>query len=85
MSRDPSWRPFEPQPWADQAICAGIGGDEFFPEKNLNGGRAKRICMNCPVRLPCLQYALDNHEWGIWGGTSDMERRRIRNQGEDVA
>lgn len=40
--------------------------------------RAAAICDKCPVKVPCLEFALDNHErWGVWGGKAWYERRRI--------
>ena len=38
-----------------------------------------RICTSCEVKAECLDYALDNDErFGIWGGLSERERRRLR-------
>lgn len=64
--------------WQEEALCAQVGGDEWFPDKGGSVRDAKRICMACPVREACLQYALDNVErFGIWGGKSERERRRL--------
>ena len=39
---------------------------------------ARRICAECPVKAPCLEYALQNRiDHGVWGGASERERRRI--------
>ena len=38
---------------------------------------AKAICAECPYKVRCLTYALKNHEQGIWGGTTERDRRRI--------
>jgi WhiB family redox-sensing transcriptional regulator len=39
---------------------------------------AKRVCKTCEVRSLCLEYALHNRiDHGVWGGTSERERRRI--------
>ena len=67
-------------------LLAGGGDDEpewhdeaFFPEKGGSTREAKRICESCEVRQECLEYALANDErFGIWGGLSEMERRRLR-------
>jgi hypothetical protein len=39
---------------------------------------AKAICAECPYKARCLEYALVNHEIGIWGGTTDRQRSLIR-------
>ncbi len=51
----------------------------FFPERGSSTKEAKSICALCPVNQQCLDYALMNGEkFGIWGGTSERERRKIR-------
>ena len=66
-------------PWADQAKCLVAEPDTFFPEKGGSTREAKRICAQCPVTAECLEYALENDErFGIWGGLSERERRRLR-------
>ena len=53
--------------------------DPFFPEKGQPTRVAKRICAPCPVRTECLEYALAAGErWGVWGGLSERERRRLK-------
>lgn len=67
--------------WKMGAACLGVDPDLFFPERgeNADNAEAKRICRSCPVQVECLDYALENREiYGIWGGTSERERRRIR-------
>ncbi|WP_407923950.1 WhiB family transcriptional regulator [Corynebacterium comes] len=69
------------QEWQDQALCAQTDPEAFFPEKGGSTREAKRICMACPVRDDCLEYALEHDErFGIWGGLSDRERRRLKKQ-----
>lgn len=64
--------------WRDDAACAQVGGDEWFPELGSTNHRAKAVCDGCTVREACLQYALDNNEtWGVWGGLSPTERRGL--------
>lgn len=41
------------------------------------GKEAKAICAECPYKVRCLEYAIKNHELGIWGGTTERERRSI--------
>jgi WhiB family transcriptional regulator, redox-sensing transcriptional regulator len=65
--------------WQDRALCAQTDPEAFFPEKGGSTREAKRICTTCPVRDECLEYALGNDErFGIWGGLSERERRRLK-------
>ena len=65
--------------WQDRALCAETDPEAFFPEKGGSTREAKKICVQCPVRAECLEYALANDErFGIWGGLSERERRRLR-------
>ena len=69
------------EPWRLDALCAETDPEAFFPEKGGSTREAKRVCAGCPVVGQCLQYALDQDErFGIWGGLSERERRRIRMQ-----
>ena len=69
----------EPERWQDRALCAQTDPEIFFPEKGGSTREAKKICARCPVRAECLEYALKNDErFGIWGGLSERERRRLR-------
>lgn len=71
----------EDQSWQDFANCLGIDPDLFFPERGASTKDAKEVCRSCVVREDCLEYALVNGEkFGIWGGMSERERRRIRRQ-----
>lgn len=65
--------------WRDRALCAQTDPDAFVPDKGGSTVQAKKICGTCPVRQQCLDYALANNERGIWGGTSDTERAKMRN------
>jgi WhiB family redox-sensing transcriptional regulator len=68
----------QPPAWTEQALCAQIDLEAFFPEKGGSTRAAKRICAECPVKTPCLRYALDHAErFGIWGGVTERERRRM--------
>jgi WhiB family transcriptional regulator, redox-sensing transcriptional regulator len=65
--------------WQDRALCAQTDPEAFFPEKGGSTREAKRVCRNCEVRTECLEFALENDErFGIWGGLSERERRRIK-------
>ena len=63
------------------ANCLGVDPDLFFPERGASTKEAKLVCQGCVVREDCLEYVLSNGEkFGIWGGLSERERRRIRRQ-----
>lgn len=65
--------------WQSEALCAQTDPEAFFPEKGGSTRDAKRVCGACNVRSECLEYALTNDErFGIWGGLSERERRRLR-------
>jgi WhiB family redox-sensing transcriptional regulator len=67
--------------WQDFANCLGVDPDLFFPERGASTREAKEVCRGCVVREECLEFALANGEkFGIWGGLSERERRRIRRQ-----
>ena len=67
--------------WQVQANCLGVDPDLFFPERGASTREAKAVCRACVVRQDCLEYALVNGEkFGIWGGLSERERRRLRRQ-----
>lgn len=65
--------------WRDLAACRGSDWDLFVPVRGEPVLEAKEVCRGCVVREDCLEYALANGEkFGIWGGMSERERRRIR-------
>lgn len=65
--------------WQSDALCAQVDPEAFFPEKGGSTRDAKRICTQCDVKEQCLNYALEHDErFGIWGGLSERERRRLR-------
>jgi WhiB family redox-sensing transcriptional regulator len=72
--------------WQAKAACRGPQSAVFFPpshferkdEKEAREARAKAICAACPVRRPCLDYALRIREpHGIWGGLNEVERKQV--------
>lgn len=67
--------------WVSRAACRGEDPAMFFPEYGMSryAYRALAICAECPVKAECLDHALTHdEEYGIWGGTSQRERRRIK-------
>ena len=78
--------------WRDEAACLDHDTNLWFPDDLLDQDpdgpqkretprlyrQAKRICLSCPVREECLEYALDFPEpYGMWGGTTRPERLNI--------
>ena len=67
--------------WQEYANCLGVDPDLVCPVRGASTREAKEVCRGCVVRDDCLEYALTNGEkFGIWGGMSERERRRIRRQ-----
>jgi WhiB family redox-sensing transcriptional regulator len=66
--------------WRGRARCRGLDPHLFFPEDEEGGDaeRAKEVCADCAVREPCLQEAMTATEaYGVWGGTTPRDRRRM--------
>jgi WhiB family redox-sensing transcriptional regulator len=67
--------------WMRQAACSGTAKELFFPARGESATEPKAVCVGCPVRSECLEYALAlGEKHGIWGGLSERERRRLRAQ-----
>lgn len=70
--------------WRNRAACRDTDPDLFFPVGSTGSAAeeiraAKALCRACPVREECLEFAFEaNQEAGIWGGTSEDERRKMR-------
>jgi WhiB family transcriptional regulator, redox-sensing transcriptional regulator len=70
--------------WRDAGACLHADADLFFPIGTIGRAveqveQAKRICRDCPVQQLCLAWALDlGAVSGIWGGTTNEERRATR-------
>ena len=64
--------------WMQRGLCREIPPAVFFPSDGVGVEVARQICASCPVKEPCLEYALENRiDHGVWGGCSERERRRI--------
>ena len=72
--------------WHVKALCRGPQAEVFFPpthverrdERQEREAAAKAICRACPVRRPCLDYAISIREPpGIWGGLNELERKQL--------
>ena len=76
---EPQVEAFEEQKWRLQASCMGCDPELFYPQRGESTKSGKEVCAGCPVREECLEYALANSErFGIWGGMSERERRKLR-------
>lgn len=65
--------------WQADAECLSANPRLFYPARGEDTTPAKAICARCPVKAQCLDFAIENVEkFGIWGGTSEKERRVIR-------
>lgn len=61
------------------ALCAQSDPDAWFPDMGGSARLAKQICRSCPHQPECLEWALEaNEEFGIWGGLTALERRKLR-------
>jgi WhiB family redox-sensing transcriptional regulator len=84
------WYSTVPQPgdWAERGACRHADPDLFFPNQGDRVSPALQVCARCPVRTACLEYALaaGPRLRGIWGGTTENERRRLQaEQHKDTA
>jgi WhiB family redox-sensing transcriptional regulator len=76
--------------WRDRAACRGEDPELFFTNGQpgttpmakliaLQIAAAKEVCQSCAARSACLRWALETRqEYGVWGGLSEQERRRLR-------
>jgi WhiB family redox-sensing transcriptional regulator len=69
---------YAPPWWMGKAACAGADPELFFPAPGESAEPALAICRGCPVRLHCLQDALEHPAWGVWGGFSERNRAEAR-------
>lgn len=51
--------------------------DWWFPEHGDRGRRAKEVCVRCPLLMPCRTWGRTEREWGVWGGETEADRRRL--------
>ena len=70
--------------WRDDASCRDTDPNLFFPVGTTGPAlaqieAAKAVCRECIAQSDCLEYALaTNQDSGVWGGTSEEERRKLR-------
>ena len=65
--------------WMRDARCRDVDTEVFFPAPTdfVGQAAAKLVCQDCPVKQPCLEYALAHNLQGIYGGTGQRERKRM--------
>jgi WhiB family redox-sensing transcriptional regulator len=63
--------------WQRQANCRGCDPALFYPGRGETSKEAKAVCDGCVVRADCAEFGL-HERFGVWGGLSERERRRIR-------
>ena len=67
--------------WRELAACRGTHLEVFFPGRGETAGPARQVCAACPVRQPCLDYAITSRiAYGVWGGLTERERRALRSR-----
>ena len=65
--------------WHENAACSGLGNEMFFASRgSVTQARAARaVCAVCPVLEQCREAGL-GEKYGIWGGTTERDRRILR-------
>ncbi|MEM9892953.1 MAG: WhiB family transcriptional regulator [Actinomycetota bacterium] len=73
--------------WWERAACKGLDTDRFFPVRGESAAEAEAVCAACPVTQDCLWFALGEsadaprqQKFGVWGGTSERARQRLRRE-----
>lgn len=76
----PSTTEDRPENWRDDALCAQISPEPWFPPKGSQALDAKAVCATCPVQEQCLEFALNDPtiHVGIWAGRTPRELKRLR-------
>lgn len=67
-----------PDHWQERSACYGLDPEVFFPTTEEEAALALSYCSVCSVKELCLAWAVQNGErYGVWGGTTEQQRRRI--------
>lgn len=64
--------------WIYEGKCADEDPEMFFSKDEQVQKIAKQICETCDVKAECLDFAIKQNQSGVWGGTSDKERRQFK-------
>lgn len=76
--------------WQDSALCKKYSPELFYPDGDKRPEflfqimYAKNVCSVCPVRYQCLAEALTGNEAGIWGATTENDRKTMRQYLKDI-
>ena len=68
-------------PWEfEEPSCREVGNESFFPDPSRTPEvrEAQSVCFSCIHRAECAEWAINNEAYGVWGGLSEYERRKIR-------
>lgn len=71
--------------WRDEAACKGLDPNLFHTGRGESTKEAVAVCVGCLVVEQCLKYAMDNMiKVGVWGGTTERQRRRMRRETNEI-
>lgn len=68
-------------PKFENAVCREIDPEIYYVEGSSytkENKLAKTLCFTCKDIVECREWAVFNYEFGVWGGTTDQERRSMR-------
>lgn len=76
--------------WQERGSCRKVNPEWFYPGRGQNDyvRAAKSVCAGCPVIDTCLDFAMKTepiNDWGVWGGTTEGERTRLRRMNRRAA
>jgi WhiB family transcriptional regulator, redox-sensing transcriptional regulator len=64
--------------WQERGACRSASLELFYSDAEEHTRRALALCERCEVQAACLDFAMQHREhYGVWGGTTERERRRI--------
>lgn len=65
--------------WRGRSACQDEPLSTFFSEDTSPNHRARHLCITCPVRLDCIEYATEHEkDWGVWAGMTARVRLTLR-------
>lgn len=65
--------------WHARAACRGAEPDRWFPGQGQPVDDARQVCQGCQVAVDCREAGL-SEKFGIWGGLTEIQRRRLRQE-----